>query len=846
MVTETKQTRQPIALVEEETQKLLQWAQDIEQSDLTIFEKGKALARRLGANYRPDGLTEIGFWAPELEADMIQPRNIYLEVFTPLQPINPQTPTQKIKFKREQVHLHKQGEYFWGVLSGMKPGTKDEFGSFYWLCYLCMNDNEVKTIGDVLAHSLPFGVYAPAELYDLNRVQENRADLAYFQQGDTDENGVIRVHPPGNILQLHVNTASQEGSLKGLTRLYQRIGEKLQKQESLTPLEESYIGYDAVQLLPIEPIVEYRGEHEMGHGFFIFNEDDWYEMDPETETLEYETGTVNITLKRPDTQNWGYDIVIFASSATNPAVLETLRPDELVEFIATLHNFPTGPIKVIYDIVYGHADNQALDLLNGRFLKGPNMYGQDVNHQNPVVRAILLEMQRRKNNTGADGIRVDGAQDFKFFNPISGRVEYDDTYLNEMGEVLQDVGNCQRHLFSIFEDGRPWPAEGWEELSTYRDIVEFRPESFQWGPLIFAHNTPSVRDFWDRKWRRVCEVMEMGANWITGCGNHDTLRRGTQVDLELPINWNLGNTLPEVLQNAYDNPAITMLVYGFSPRLPMDFINCTTRSPWGFIRNTDDRYGVKVVAEEAGGFLDWQVLPEVYDHDANIFPRLKKMGFGKQEELRQFVRGLYDAIEETDYDLEEVANLCQRHLGEEAHQEHVKAEAGQRKSAAKLQQLNVPGKSQVLATLDVQGLKAFAKAFMEDAHDLCHVSRHADHLMPEQTAYNLALREFRHSHPWLRHNLSGRDRFNRISDDNHTIFYGLRTEPLTEGDTKKPTQVAMVVNMGGDPMNITLGDWLQLDLDQWEIAIASPGVSVENLQNFKLADSQGVLFKKKS
>jgi glycosidase len=131
-----------------------------------------------------------------------------------------------------------------------------------------------------------------------------------------------------------------------------------------------------------------------------------------------------------------------------------------------------------------------MDLLNGRFLKGPNMYGQDVNHQNPTVRAILLEMQRRKNNTGVDGIRVDGAQDFKFFNPLSGRVEYDDNYLNDMAEVQQDMGDHKRQLFAIFEDGRPWPAEGWEEISTYRDIVEYRPDAFQWGAADLCPQHP--------------------------------------------------------------------------------------------------------------------------------------------------------------------------------------------------------------------------------------------------------------------------------------------------------------------------------------------------------------------
>ena len=827
-----------IALVQDATQELLDWATEVQTADEPFFRKAQRLATRLGAHYRSDGLTEIGFWAPELGSDMFQPKNINLEVFTPKRSINPQTPKQKVVFRRDYVQIEKQGEYFWGVVSGMRPGTQDQFGSFYWLRYLDHN-NEIRVIGDVLAYSLPYGVYAPAELYDCDRLQQHRADLAYFAQGQTHETPVVQVKPPRNILQLHVNTASPEGTIAGLTRLYRRIADKIETQTPLTPAEQNYIGYDAIQLMPIEPTVEYRGEHELGHGFFIINEADQAEMDPDTEEIEYEPGDIKVTLKKPDTQNWGYDIVIFGSSATNPSVLETLRPDELVELIATLHTFPSGPIQVIYDIVYGHADNQALDLLNGRFLKGPNMYGQDVNHQNPTVRAILLEMQRRKNNTGVDGIRIDGAQDFKFFNPLSGLVEYDDQYLSDMAEVIQDIGGAQRRLFTIYEDGRPWPAEGWEEISTYRDILQYKPDAFQWGPLIFAHNTPSLKGFWDRKWQRVCEVMQVGANWITGCGNHDTLRRGTQVNPELAINWNLGQTLPEVLSQAYDNPAITTMVYGFSPGLPMDFINCTMRAPWGFLRNTDDRYGVKVVAEEAGGFLDWQILPDRY-HQSAVFPRLKAMGFTKLDELRQFVRALYDAIEETNYDLVEVAQLCQRHLGVESQSEAVQAEAKQRKSAAQLQKLNGPDKSKVLTELDVQTLKTFARAFMEDAHDLCNVWHHEPNLDPEQTAFNLALRRFRHDRAWLQHNLSGTDRFNRISDGDRTVFYGLRTAQIDEHPDPNQ-QVAFVAHMGGDPLSVTLGDWLQIDLSEWQIAIASPGLALEDLRSFELQDSQAVL-----
>jgi len=834
-----------IQLLEKETQALVDWAEAIHQSDETLYHQAQQLATRLGAHYREDGLTEIGFWAPELGADMVQPKNIYLEIFTPKQRIDPTKAIQKTVFRRDYVELAKHGEYFWGVLSGMKAGTKDEIGSFYWLRYLDMNTDEVRVVGDCLAYSLPYGVYAPAELYDLASLQRDRADRDYFTQGDADENGVIRVHPPTNILQLHVNTASPNGYLSGLTATYRAIADKLKQQTALTPAEQNFMAYDAVQLMPIEPTVEYLGAHELGHGFFILDDDDMGEMDPETAEVEREEGDVKVTLKKPDTENWGYDIVIFGCSATDPSVLETLRPNELVEFIETLHNFPTGPIQVIYDIVYGHADNQGIELLNGRFLKGPNMYGQDVNHQNPTVRGILLEMQRRKNNTGVDGIRVDGAQDFKFFNPLSGRVEYDDNYLSDMAEVLQKVGDSVRRPYTIFEDGRPWPAEGWEEISTYRDIVEFKPDAFQWGPLIFAHNTPSIRNFWDQKWRRVAEQMQVGANWITGCGNHDTLRRGTQVDPDLDINWNLGDSLPEVLKNAYDNPAIALMTYGFSPGLPMDFINCTMRAPWGFLRNTDDRYGVKVVSEEIGGFLDWQIVPDTYDNP-EVFPRLKAMGFTKLGELRQFVKGLYDAIAETDYDLDEVAHLCQEFIAADPELERVKEKAKQRKSAQSLQKLNVPEKSEILTQLDVNKLKDFAKNFMEDAHELCNVWLQEETLNAEQVAYNLALRRFRQANAWLQDNLSNLDRFNRINTDEQTVFYGLRTAPAEEGAAKY--QVAMVTHMGGEPLDVTLGDWLQMDVEDWQVAIASPPVDLKPgdtvPKSFSLADSQAVLLER--
>ena len=61
-------------------------------------------------------------------------------------------------------------------------------------------------------------------------------------------------------------------------------------------------------------------------------------------------------------------------------------------------------------------------------------------------------------------------------------------------------------------------------------------------------------------------------------------------------------------------------------------------------------------------------------------------------------------------------------------------------------------------------------------------------------------------------------------------------------------QVAMVSHLEGEPITVTLGDWLQLDMDEWQIAIASPGLAQDNnladLRHFQLGHSQGLLLKR--
>lgn len=841
-----QQTSVAVALVEDETQTVLDWAASVMNSEATYFDRGQRLARRLGAHYRRDGLTEFGFWTPELTSAVIQSeRTLELEILTPLENIDFRKGQQKIHFQRDRIPVMQQGEFVWAVVSGIKPGTRERAGSFYWLRYVDAEER-LHLIRDPLAYSMPYGVFAPAEVYDMRRLQRYRKDLSYFRRTSAPKGvpdaDIPRQPAPTNILQIHVKTASPDGTLEGLTQIYKQISAKLAAGDLLTPMEEVYVGYDAVQLLPVEPTIEYRREDtNTEHEFFAIapeafdlgNEDE--PSGAHEKNSKASMSLIEATLRKPDTQNWGYDVPILGSAATNPAVLASLRPDEVVDFISTLHNFSSGPIQLIYDLVYGHADNQGLELLTQQFFKGPNMYGQDLNHQLPQVRAILLEMQRRKINTGADGIRVDGGQDFRFFNPLSGRVEQDDVYLLAMSDVEQNIHGYRRLMFTIFEDGRPWPEEGWEEKSTYRELIEAKPGSFQWGPLIFAHNTPTLKGFWDRKWRRVCEVIFQGDHWITGCGNHDTVRRGNQIAPDADINWNLGETLPAVLHRAYNNSATLLWVHGFSPGLPMDFLNASVETPWGFFRNTDDRYGVKVVSEEVG-FLDWQIEPELYKR-ADAFPRLKALGFQEFDQLRNFAKALREAMVETDYDLQEVAKICQHCLGSQSDSEACEVPA--------LGDLDGPSLPRFMATLDVPKLKAFAMAFMEDGHDMCNVGRYGKEIYPARSHFGVQLRRFRQHRPWLRENLTGRDRFNRISDDERTIFYGYRTHPHPQPGQPRQ-ELAMIAHMGGESMMVNVGDWLQLNMDEWQVAIATPGINpqrdLKDLRAFKLQDGEAVLF----
>ncbi|SDZ21982.1 Hypothetical glycoside hydrolase 5 [Jannaschia faecimaris] len=755
----------------------------------TTFEAEMKIAEGLGGQVDGDTAT-FGFWTPELLDERVPQGDIFLEVLSPVTPLDLTRAHQDISFERAWIPVIREGAHCFTAVTGMEAGTRDKMGDFYALAWRDAKDKWHRIL-DPLAMSLPFGAMAPAELYDVQAMQAARTDRAYFEalRGKAPH----KFGPPVNILQIHVPTATAGGTLASLTRHYQRISDRVARDLPLEPADQLFVGYDAVQLLPVEPTTVY----ETGPDF-------WCESDANNES-------VNVSILRPDTTNWGYDVVISGTSTVNPVLLETGRPDELVDLAAVLHNFASKPKKLIFDVVFGHADNQGLRALNSHFFAGPNMYGQNLDYQNPAVRAILLEMQRRKVNFGADAVRVDGAQDFKWWDSAKQELRHDDQYLQSMADIVQNVADTQYRPWFIFEDGRPWPDEDWELSSTYRAVVEAQRDDdvFQWGPLTFAHNTPFLYTFWLSKFWRIREIVDNGANWISGTSNHDTLRRGTQVSPKMNVNTRLGRTRMEILDKAYDNPAVHVLTYVALPGVPMDFLNAMARGSWGFIRNQDDEYGVKVVAEEAIS-LKWQVDEYSYLVPAN-FRRLKELGYETREDLVRFMDFLPALVDVTEYDLDEIVRL-----------------------------LSIAEPPLAGPEFTVASLKRIAQAWMNDMHEYCNIANALSTLDRAQVDFCLAARNFRHARPWLRDNYGPKDRFDYIHPINgRTVVTSLRHGPDGE-------QVFSVAHLEGkpteemEPLSLPVPG---IEGTGWKLALRTPSIGDEYVGGpIVLKDSMALVY----
>jgi hypothetical protein len=850
------------AVLPDRTEELVARARSDRNGADTRFEAARSLVERLGAHpIRPDGAdpatdppigVAFGFWTPDLVDAGVSVDDVRLELFTPVSgdesgrsPVDPgRDDLREVSFRVDRIPVERDDEFHWVAVEGIPVGTAERLGALYQLAYRTPDGyDEWETVRDPLAYSVPFGAFAPAEAYDWPRLDATRPDRDHFASLGTDDealpttadDGLPRVDPATSMVEIHPGTSTEAGSLAALAERFEEIGEKLRADEPLAPHERNYAGYDAVQLMPVEPLTQAYGRqwywrpggtYEPGEGGerrgTRADADDAPRsgdpVDPASAfDRERDAERVTVGVERPDQTNWGYDVVVSGFSAANPALLETGRPDELVEFIAACHAMP-DPIRVVFDVALGHADEGAAELLPDPFFEGPGMYGLHLDYRQPVVRAILLELQRRKANFGADGIRIDGAQDFTYHDEETGEQVHDDAFLAEMDRVTHEVAGTEYRPWMIYEDGRPWPREDWELASTYRTLIDQHPHAFQWSPVTFAHNKPALLTFWATKWWRMREVAEFGSQWITGVANHDTLRRGSQVEVTddwggALINPYLADSPPETIREAYDSPAALVWFHVAMPGVPMDFLHANYRAPWGFVRDSDPTWNVKVVAEEAP-WIDWHV-PEGAYGERDAFPRLKELGFETRVELKEFVTTLAALIDATDYDLDLIAELLSV--------QGTPLAGGARGDGGR-------AAGEELAATDLQ---AFSFAWSADVAEYLVLDRWEDDQGDVRTAFDRRVREFRQSRPWLRGDVDpGRgEAFGyRHPTEGTVVYQALRRDP--DGDEA----LLVACNVEGTPVEVSpTGVLDDLGVDgghdvgserdgatDWTVALAAP------------------------
>lgn len=742
------------------------------------FEDTQKIAPFLGAHYQNEQTT-FGFWLP----DCIEKKaNTYLEILSSNGQVEFGQDQQTINFTSTNIELQWKGEFAFAVVEGVKSGNQNKVGDFYCIKTLDKN-GKTQRIFDPLSYSVPFGAFSPAEVYDMNSMFENRKDKAHFQAFKN----IDRQPTPVNILQLHTHTATAKGTLQSLAEHFQNISTKNENKERLTKGEKAFSDYDGIQLLPIMPQVDI----ENGEPFF--------------KILAENSTEVSVQLTKHHIDNWGYDIVIAAASAVNPSLLATKRPHELLHFIETLHNFQPTPKKVIFDIVYGHSDNQAQQILNKHFFLAPGMYGQEMNVQHPVVRAMMLESQRRIGNYGIDGFRVDAAQDIVYHDE-NGKTQYDNEYLGLMNEMTYSAGGVEYKTWMVFEDGRPWPQPDWNIATTYRNVHEMYPNALQWGPLTFVNNKPLIFGFWMERFWRVQQIARTGEVWVTGGSNHDTYRGLAQLH-PATTNYNsyLGENLREVAFKAYNNPAARLFDHAFLPGVPMEFINTSTDTPWGFLRNTDYQWGAKIMADETY-FFDWFVNDELYQND-NHFQQLKALGFENLDMLKRFKNALNGLVKLTNYDFVKMVKGFQLF------------------------------ENQFPLPTSADDLRRVAKAYMEDAYAFCNVSWHIENAADEMINFNQQVRQFRLQRPDLLSNLKEKDIFNYWHSPNGAvIYYGLRQVGKE--------QILIIANMEGATTDVPLSA-LDLNiehLNNWKLSLKTPNCGVNDLNAIQLRDSEGVVF----
>ena len=165
------------------TEALADHCRRVHASAASNYEAAQQTAKWMGA-FAKGEVAEFGFWAPELLEMRIPDGDVFLEILQPDPQVSLTVSRQNARFRRTRVPVARTDAWVFCAVQGMRAGTREQIG--YW-----------KRIFDPMAVSVPFGVFAPAELYDMAAMQAARTDAAYFKAFEPGPDGApTKLGPP--------------------------------------------------------------------------------------------------------------------------------------------------------------------------------------------------------------------------------------------------------------------------------------------------------------------------------------------------------------------------------------------------------------------------------------------------------------------------------------------------------------------------------------------------------------------------------------------------------------------------------------------------------------------------
>ena len=167
------------------------------------------IAKHLGAHVEGNETTFL-VWHP----GFARAENVFIEFYIPSIDLLFDKPEQHCNVTYYRFETICVNEFSLVVMDNLPAGNREQFGAFYQ--FVLQNEQGEETIVfDPMAWSMPYGIHAPAEVYDIDQVIAGRNDKDYFNKLSESFSAkeTNRMEPSTNLLEIHTGTATMGGTL---------------------------------------------------------------------------------------------------------------------------------------------------------------------------------------------------------------------------------------------------------------------------------------------------------------------------------------------------------------------------------------------------------------------------------------------------------------------------------------------------------------------------------------------------------------------------------------------------------------------------------------------------------